>query len=391
MNILEFFGVNEYYKLPEAIMKALMSDDSLKMLADLKNEFTEEFDICKLVEETQTDRKKLKQDYTPAGICKLVAGLCLTGKTADLCSGVGNLAQEVAKASGEVNEFEFSEMNMPYALLNACLAGYSGYISRADVLMDEVFETFKLEMRTGGLSIPVKSEIIDCEFDNVIMNPPYSMSISDDLLVNGLTVPKSKMDYGFVLKGLEKLSANGRLIAVLPHGVLFRGGKEETIRKWLIDNNLIKAVIGLPPNMFFNTQIPVFILVLERKNDNILFVDASKDFVKDGKFNRLESSHIEKILSVVKNNLEVKYYSHVATKAELQKNDYNLNVPRYIDLPPADPIDGVAVLNELIEIHQQQMDTAKDLSAMIKQLVPSTEENKMVINLTLKALDIEQR
>ena len=391
MNILEFFGVNEYYKLPEAIMKALMSDDSLKMLADFKNKFTEEFDICKLVEETQTDRKKLKQDYTPAGISQLVGGLCLQGKTVDLCSGVGNLAQEVAKASGEVNEFEFSEMNMPYALLNACLNGYSGYISRADILMDEVFETFKLEKRAGGLSIPVKSEIIDCEFDNVIMNPPYSMSISDDLLVNGLTVPKSKMDYGFVLKGLEKLSANGRLIAVLPHGVLFRGGKEETIRKWLIDSNLIKAVIGLPPNMFFNTQIPVFILVLERKNDNILFVDASKDFVKDGKFNRLDSSHIEKILSVVKNNLEVKYYSHVATKAELQKNDYNLNIPRYIGLPPADPIDGVAVLNELIEIHQQQMDTAKDLSAMIKQLVPSSEENKMVINLTLKALDIEQR
>lgn len=391
MNILEFFGVNEYYKLPEAIMKALMSDNNLKMLSDFKNEFTEKFDICKLVEETQTDRKKLKQDYTPAGISQLVGGLCLQGKTVDLCSGVGNLAQEVAKTSGEVNEFEFSEMNIPYALLNACLAGYSGYISRADVLMDEVFETFKLEKRAGGLSIPVKSEIIDCEFDNVIMNPPYSMSISDDLLVNGLTVPKSKMDYGFVLKGLEKLSANGRLIAVLPHGVLFRGGKEETIRKWLIDSNLIKAVIGLPPNMFFNTQIPVFILVLERKNDNILFVDASKDFVKDGKFNRLESSHIEKILSVVKNNLEVKYYSHVATKAELQKNDYNLNIPRYVDLPPADPIDGVAVLNELIEIHQQQMDTAKDLSAVIKQLVPSNEEDKRVINLTLKALDIEQR
>lgn len=264
---------------------------------------------------------------------------------------------------------------------NAICLGYWG--ARAEYLNVIGLEISNTERKAYQecYGLPIADELI----------LQYSMSISDDLLVNGLTVPKSKMDFGFVLKGLEKLSANGRLIAVLPHGVLFRGGKEETIRKWLIDNNLIKAVIGLPSNMFFNTQIPVFILVLERKNDNILFVDASKDFVKDGKFNRLESSHIEKILSVVKNNLEVKYYSHVATKAELQKNDYNLNIPRYIDLPPADPIDGVAVLNELIEIHQQQMDTAKDLSAMIKQLVPSTEENKMVINLTLKALDIEQR
>lgn len=175
--------------------------------------------------------------------------------------------------------------------------------------------------------------------DAVVSNPPYSQNWDPkdkDMDVRykeyGLA-PKSKADYAFLLHDLFHLKPDGIMSIVLPHGVLFRGNSEEQIRKNLIEKNKIDAVIGLPANIFFGTSIPTIILILKQKRDNtdILFIDASKEFIKVGKNNKLAESHIRKISDTYKNRTNIKKYSRVVTKEEIIQNNYNLNIPRYID------------------------------------------------------------
>lgn len=175
--------------------------------------------------------------------------------------------------------------------------------------------------------------------DAVVSNPPYSQNWDPkdkDMDVRykeyGLA-PKSKADYAFLLHDLFHLKPDGIMAIVLPHGVLFRGNSEEQIRKNLIEKNKIDAVIGLPANIFFGTSIPTIILILKQKRDNtdILFIDASKEFIKVGKNNKLAESHIRKISDTYKNRTSIKKYSRVVNKEEIIQNNYNLNIPRYID------------------------------------------------------------
>lgn len=181
------------------------------------------------------------------------------------------------------------------------------------------------------------------QFDGVVMNPPYSVSnwnkaglkVSDPRFeIAGTLPPDSKGDFAFLLHGFYHLGTNGTMAIVLPHGVLFRGSSEGDIRQRLLEKNNIDAVIGLPNNLFTNTGIPVVIIVLKknRKIDApVLIIDASKSFIKVGKQNVLQEKDIAKIIDVYINKSEIAGYSHLASREEIKKNEYNMNIPRYVE------------------------------------------------------------
>ncbi|MDC7230119.1 MAG: type I restriction-modification system subunit M [Sphaerochaetaceae bacterium] len=175
--------------------------------------------------------------------------------------------------------------------------------------------------------------------DAVVSNPPYSQAWdpsnkeSDPRYARFGLAPKSKADYAFLLHDLYHLRPDGIMTIVLPHGVLFRGGEEERIRKNLVEYNHIDAVIGLPPNIFFGTGIPTIIMVLKmnRTSDGVLIVDASKGFTKVGKNNKLRASDIKKIVDVVTERKDLQKFARLVSKEEIRQNEYNLNIPRYVD------------------------------------------------------------
>ncbi|MEJ6521803.1 type I restriction-modification system subunit M [Shewanella bicestrii] len=179
--------------------------------------------------------------------------------------------------------------------------------------------------------------------DAVVSNPPYSQAWdpsfkdSDPRYSRFGLAPKTKADFAFLLHDLYHLKPDGIMTIVLPHGVLFRGGEEGEIRKQLIEQNHVDAIIGLPSNIFFGTGIPTVILVLKQKRQNtdVLIVDASKHFVKEGKNNKLQASDIKRIVDAVINRDSIEKFSQVVSKQTLRDNGYNLNIPRYVDSSPA--------------------------------------------------------
>ncbi|WP_225318697.1 type I restriction-modification system subunit M [Cellvibrio sp. KY-GH-1] len=179
--------------------------------------------------------------------------------------------------------------------------------------------------------------------DAVVSNPPYSQQWdpshkeSDPRYSRFGLAPKTKADFAFLLHDLYHLKPDGVMTIVLPHGVLFRGGEEGEIRKHLIESDHIDAIIGLPANIFFGTGIPTVILVLKqkRKNSDVLVVDASKHFIKEGKNNKLQASDIKRIVDVVINRESRPKFSQVVSKQTIRDNGYNLNIPRYVDSSPA--------------------------------------------------------
>lgn len=175
--------------------------------------------------------------------------------------------------------------------------------------------------------------------DAVVSNPPYSQNWDsenkefDPRYERFGLAPKGKADYAFLLHDLYHVKPNGIMAIILPHGVLFRGGEEEKIRRNLIEENHIDAIIGLPANIFFGTGIPTIIMILRQKRENtdVLIVDASKGFVKEGKNNRLRARDIKKITDAVINRTDEPKFSRKVERDEIRKNEYNLNIPRYVD------------------------------------------------------------
>lgn len=174
--------------------------------------------------------------------------------------------------------------------------------------------------------------------DAVVSNPPYSQrwnppTLPDNRFDEFGLAPSSKADYAFLLHDLYHIDTDGIVCIVLPHGVLFRGGSEGEIRKNLIEKDNIDTIIGLPANIFYGTGIPTIIMVLKKKreNDDVLIIDASKGFVKEGTSNKLRARDIKKIVDAYKNRKDEKGYCRVVSKEEIRNNDYNLNIPRYVD------------------------------------------------------------
>ncbi len=217
------------------------------------------------------------------------------------------------------------------------------------------------------------------KFDVVIANPPFSLdkwghekAESDRFrrYLRGIP-PKSKGDYAFILHMIETTLPTGRVGVVVPHGVLFRGGSEGKIRQALIDDNLLEAVIGLPSNLFFGTGIPAAILIFNKakKNTKTLFIDASNDYEDGKKQNRLRAEDIEKTIQAYQNFSEVEKYSHVATLEEIQENDYNLNIPRYVDtFEEEEPVDIEATKAEITRLERELVDVRSQMNEYLKEL-----------------------
>ena len=247
-----------------------------------------------------------------------------------------------------------------------------------------------------GMQIPLK-------FDAVVANPPYSakwdvkgIDREKDTRFKGYGVaPASKADYAFILHGLYHLDKNGTMAIVLPHGVLFRGAAEGKIRKNIIDNNLLDAVIGMPPNLFYGTSIPTCVLVFKgreaRTTKDILFIDASNEFDKGKNQNKLTSDNIAKIIETYKNREDIEKYAYVASLDEIKENDYNLNIPRYVDTFEEEEVTPLPQLaQELAEVRQEIAESTDKLFEMLSELQGTTDESQEELHNFIDLLKKQQ-
>ncbi len=232
-----------------------------------------------------------------------------------------------------------------------------------------------------GIQIPVK-------FDAVVANPPYSQNWDiksvdreKDTRFKGFGIaPASKADYAFVLHGLYHLENTGTMAIVLPHGVLFRGAAEGKIRKRIIEENLLDAVIGLPANLFYGTSIPTCVLVFKGReargnNKDILFIDASNEFEKDKNQNKLTDENIEKIVETYRKREDVDKYAHVASIEEIEENDFNLNIPRYVDTFEEEEVVPLSeIVTNINETRSEIEKTTNELYSLLDELVGTTPE-----------------
>ena len=217
------------------------------------------------------------------------------------------------------------------------------------------------------------------KFDVVVANPPFSLDkwghedVTDDVYSRfefGIP-PKSKGDYAFIQHMLASLNEKGRMVVVVPHGVLFRGASEGRIRKQLIDANLLDTVIGLPSNLFFGTSIPVCVLVFKKQKTSrdVLFIDSSNEFEKGKNQNTMTAENIEKIVVTYKSRESLEKYSHIAKFEEIQENDYNLNIPRYVDtFEEEEPVDIQATKQTIAELEEKREELKTKMAEYLKEL-----------------------
>lgn len=314
----------------------------------------------------QTAGKKAGEFYTPQQVSKILARLVCLGKDKllsvyDPCCGSGSLLLRVGKECSVTFYYGQEKTATTYNL------------ARMNMLLHNIpYQNFNI---VNGDTLE-KPAFKDKKFSAVVANPPYSAKWSankkyledERFQPYGKLAPASKADFAFVCHMLYLLEENGTMAVVLPHGVLFRGSSEEAIRKVLIKNqNVLDAVIGLPANLFYGTSIPTCILVFKKNRaenkDNILFIDTSKEFEKGKNQNLLTDEHIDKIIQTYKNRQDIDKYAHVAKMTEIEENDYNLNIPRYVDTfeeePPVDLKAEFAQLTKL-QTEAKEIDTELD-------------------------------
>lgn len=315
--------------------------------------------------------KKGGEFFTPSAVSTLLAKLVEAkegDRIYDPTCGSGSL---LIKASKEVGNHNF-------ALYGQEKNGQTQALSKMNMFLHEVNDA-KIEWG-DTLRNPLHLENDHLmKFDVVVANPPFSLDkwgaeeLTNDRYRRfeyGIP-PKSKGDYAFVQHMLASLNVNGRMGVVLPHGVLFRGASEGKIRKQIIDDNLLDAVIGLPANLFFGTSIPATILIFKRgrANQDVLFIDASHEFNKDKNQNTLDETHMQKILETYKNRTEIEKYSHVAILEEIQENDYNLNIPRYVDtFEEEEPVNIEATKKDIIMIEDELVIVKEKMKSYLEEL-----------------------
>jgi len=319
--------------------------------------------------------KKAGEFYTPQEVSKILAKIVTTGKTKlksayDPACGSASLLLRLSKES-EVIDFYGQEMNRTtYNLARMNMILHGVHYRQFDIRQEDTLE---------------HPQHLDKRFEAVVANPPFSanwsaspLHMTDDRFSQyGKLAPSSKADFAFVQHMIYQLADNGIMAVVLPHGALFRGGAELQIRRYLIeDRNYLDAVIGLPANIFYGTSIPTCILVFKKCREtpeNVLFVDASRYFDKVKTQNVLRDEDIERIVDTYRNRTETDKFSKLATIATIAENDYNLNIPRYVDTFEAeDSIDIDQLASELVELDKLMAETDKTIAGFCKELNIST-------------------
>lgn len=340
--------------------------------------------------------KKAGEFYTPQAVSKLMTQIVLQGKenqkgftVYDPTMGSGSLLLNVKKYSNEPGTVNYFGQELNTSTYN--LARMNMFLHKVDVANQHLHNADTLDA-----DWPTEEPT---NFDGVLMNPPYSAKWSADagflddprFSMYGRLAPKSKADFAFLLHGFYHLKDTGVMAIVLPHGVLFRGGAEGKIRQSLLENGSIDTVIGLPANIFFNTSIPTTVIILKKNRDNkdVLFIDASEDYTKVKTQNVLEDTHINKILDTYKNRETLDKYSYLASYDEIVENDYNLNIPRYVDtFEEEEPISLAEVAKDLKETEQKIKEANKELANMVQELTASTEEGQQELNQFMELLGI---
>ncbi len=316
--------------------------------------------------------KKAGEFYTPQEVSKILAKIVTTGKSKlksvyDPTCGSGSLLLRVAREVEDVSNFYGQEMNRTtYNLARMNMILHGVHYRQFDIKQDDTLE---------------HPQHIDKQFEAIVANPPFSaqwsanpLFTSDDRFSQyGRLAPSSKADFAFVQHMIYHLADNGTMAIVLPHGALYRSGAEQHIRRYLIENkNFLDAVIGLPANIFYGTGIPTCIMVFKKCRENpedILFIDASGDFEKIKTQNVLKKQDIDKIIETFRGRIEIDKYSKKANLKEIEGNDFNLNIPRYVntfEIESEINIDDIAV--KLKDMESILQTNSKIISEFCKEL-----------------------
>ena len=329
--------------------------------------------------------KKAGEFYTPHGPAQILCRIAMLGQEEkkglqvyDPCMGSGSLMLSCMHYSKEPDYIKYYGQELMPSTYN---------LARMNMFLHGVLPENQ-HLRNGDTLDADWPTDEETEFDVVTMNPPYSANWSaaegfkqDERFMDygGVLAPKSKADYAFLLHGFYHLKPNGTMAIVLPHGVLFRGASEGAIREILLKNGSIYAVIGLPSNMFYNTSIPTCIIVLKkhREGRDVLFIDASQHFEKEKKQNVMKEEHIDHVLELYKNRQSVEKEAYLASFEDIEKNDFNLNIPRYVDTSEEEEqIDLKALSSELKNTNKEIKEANTSLLGMMNELVFSSDDIK---------------
>lgn len=341
--------------------------------------------------------KKAGEFYTPSEVSDMMARIVTIGQenkklfsVYDPTMGSGSLMLNVKKYLNHPDSVKYHGQELNTTTYN---------LARMNLILHGV-DKEDMRLRNGDTLNKDWPTDEPYTFDAVLMNPPYSAKWSsdptflDDSRFNryGRLAPKSKADFAFLLHGFYHLKDTGTMAIVLPHGVLFRGAAEGVIRKKLLEDGSIYAVIGMPPNLFFGTTIPTTVIILKknRTSRDILFIDASKEFTKEKTQNKLSKENIDKIVETYKKRVSVKKFAHLASFDEIKENDYNLNIPRYVDtFEEEPPVDMVAIGSTIRDIRKEKKELESSLYEMISSL-QFDEENSEWIKGALEVFNHEK-
>lgn len=381
MKITELLNLKWNYQMTEELLALLL--DNEKRLAAFERYLATNPDLsqdCFLAEfqAAFAERSALKQDYTPASICRIVAQLSGEAQSVlDVCCGTGALT--IAKWHINPNATfyceEYSKEAIAILLFNLAVRGINAEVRHCDVLTGETFTGYKL-IKEGQFSHIEQTALnwqglqVDC----VISNPPYSLrwQPKNEARFAGFDLaPKSKADYAFLLHGLYHLKESGTACMILPHGTLFRGAAEGNIRRQLIEKNYLDGVIGLPEKLFLATNIPVALLVLKkvRPNTDIFIMNAENLCEKQKPNNIMTVEHIQQVIGGYQLRRDIDKFAHLADLTEIKENDYNLNIPRYVNTFQAPPPPNLLQeVKELLEIQQQLEKTSSEFLALLAQI-----------------------
>ena len=339
--------------------------------------------------------KKAGEFYTPQAVSQILTRVAIQGQedkqgllVYDAAMGSGSLLLNAKKYSNKPDYIryfgqELSTTTYNLARMNMFLHG-----------VDPENQTLR-NADTLDADWPTDEET---DFDMVLMNPPYSAKwsaapgfLNDSRFSDyGVLAPKSKADYAFLLHGFYHLKNSGTMAIILPHGVLFRGAAEGKIRQKLIDSGAIYAVIGLPSNLFYNTSIPTTIIALKKNRDgrDILFIDASQQFVKGKKQNSMSPENIDHIIELYTARQDVEKEAHLATYEEIKANDYNLNIPRYVDtFEQEEQISLSDLASEFYDISAEMGTAATDLITQMGELSAADADTKNELADLMKVLE----
>ncbi len=316
--------------------------------------------------------KKAGEFYTASGVSQLLAKLVEPkegDRIADWACGSGSLLLKVANEIGSKN----------VSLYGQEVNGSTWALARMNMFLHEM-DNATIEWGDSLNNPKLREGDALMKFDIIVQNPPFSLDKwgAEDASADRYNrfhrgiPPKSKGDYAFITNMIETLNEHGRGGIILPHGVLFRGSSEGKIRQQLIEENLLKAVVGLPANLFFGTGIPATILIFDKnkgKNTDVLFIDASNEYENDKNQNKLRETDIEKIYDTYQNWDTKDKYSYVASFEDIKENDFNLNIPRYVDtFEEEESVDIQATQKEISKLRNELSVVEEQMSSYLQKL-----------------------